>query len=199
MALRLVLDVNVWVNHYLSLSRGKPLASAGKLVRVALEGHCRLGPVQLVASHAMLDTLATVLLRIGLDEFQAQSARDAAEGACLAGALGLPPYGVPGGAGVQPMQDEEDGGVLDVALAARADLLVTNNLADFTPGTRADVDARAVTTEVLLLRHPRVAHGLAIATVFAASAWLPAGISPPPGVLARFMPSAARPSPLPPP
>lgn len=186
MALRVLFDVNVWVSHFLSLSRGKPATATGQLVRAALEGHCRRGPMQVIASHAMLDTLAGVLERIGLSEFAAQSARDVVEGACEAGALRLAPFMVLGG-GVQPMRDEEDGSVLDTALAARAELVVTHNLADFTPGSRADVDARKLRDGVLVLAHPLVPEGMTIASVFEARAWLIDGVQPPAGVLPRGM------------
>lgn len=194
MALRVVLDVNVWVNHYLALSKGRQGSNAQLLVGGAFAGYCRLGPVQPVISHAMLDTLQEVLIRIGLPENSANMARDAVEGAAIEGVLGQAPYAVLGGQ-VQPLLDTEDGGVLDVAVAAEADLLVTNNLRDFMPGPRSDIDADVIRrdlsgqADILLMRHPRTPSGLVITNVFAAKAWLVDGVLPPSGLLQRFMPA----------
>ena len=138
MVLRLVLDVNVWVNHYLSLSRGREGSAAQQLVNIAFNGHCRLGPVQPIISHAMLDTLQEVLIRIDLPERFAEAARNAVEASATGGIVGEAPHAVFGG-GVQPLLDLEDQGVLDTAVAAGSDLLVTNNLEDFTPGPPAGI------------------------------------------------------------
>lgn len=189
MALRLVLDVNVWVAHYLSLARGRPGSAAQNLVGCAFAGHCRLGPVQPVISHLMLDTLQGVLLRLALPGAIVDAARAAVETAC-AEAL-VPPVIVLGG-GVQPLRDAEDGGVLDTAIAGGAALLATHNLADFAPGTRSDIDAQTLRLDprsrpdVLLLRQASLPDGLVIASVVAAKSWLVDGQAPPPGVLAGF-------------
>jgi predicted nucleic acid-binding protein len=186
MILRVVLDVNVWVSHYVSLMKNRRESAAQALVRASFAGQCRLGPVQPILSHLMLDTLRGVLLRLGLPETLAETARDAVEAAAIGGIVPTPPYGVLGG-GVQPIHDPEDGGVLDTAVAGQADLLVTQNLRDFLPGPRADLDATVVRPDVLLLRHGRLPHGLVIASVYAAKAWLLDGLPPPAGVLERFV------------
>ena len=197
MVLRLVLDVNVWVNHYLSLSKGRQGSAAQHLVHAAFTGHCRLGAVQPVISHAMLDTLQDVLVRIDLPERFAEVARNAVEASATGGIVGDPPQMVLGG-GVQPLIDLEDRAVLETAIAGGADLLVTNNVADFSPGPRADVDAEVVRRDAkgqpdaLLFKHPKLPHGLIIASVFAARSWLHHGERPPPGVLGRFLPQAAQ-------
>ena len=188
-----MLDVNVWVNHYLSLSRGRQGSAAQRLVRAAFDGHCRLGPIQPVVSHAMLDTLQAVLVRLDLPEPLAEAARNAVEASAIGGVGGRPPYGMLGG-GVQPLADFEDRAVLETAIAGQADLLVTNDMADFTPGPRADIDAGVLRrdargqAEALLLAHPSLQHGLVIATVPAAGDWLLDGEVPPSGALGRFVP-----------
>lgn len=187
MPLRVLLDVNVWVNHFLSLSRGKAGSAASQLAGAAIDGHCRLGPMQVIASHAMLDTLQGVLERIGLSERQAQVARDVIETACEAGPLRMPPVAVLGSA-VQPMLDEEDRAVLDTAIAAGAELLITNNMGDFTRGPRTRLDAWQAAEGVLVLSHPKVPEGLVIASVFNARAWLVHGVPFPQGVPARLSP-----------
>ncbi len=191
MVLRLALDVNVWVNHYLSLSKGREGSAAQQLVHASFNGHCRLGPVQPIISHAMLDTLQEVLVRIDLPDRFAEAARNAIEASSTGGVVGDAPYAVLGG-GVQPLTDPEDRAVLEMVVAGEADLLVTNNMADFTPGPRADVDAEimrrdpAGQPDTLLFRHPRLQQGLIIASVFAARSWLHHGENPPRGVLDRF-------------
>ena len=193
MILRLTLDVNVWVSHYLALSRGREGSAAQRLVRSAFDGHCCLGPVQPVISLAMLDTLQEVLARVGLPERLAEAARNAVEASATSGIVGETPLLVLGG-GVQPLSDAEDRGVLETAIAGGADLLVTNNMVDFVPGPRADIDADVIHAgpdrrpDVLLLRHAKLRHGLVIASVFAARPWLLDGVPPPPRILVRFLP-----------
>ena len=177
MVLRITYDVNVWVAHFLSPSKGRQGTAAQRMIRSAFAGHCRLGPVQPIISHAMLDTMQAVLMRCGLTEAAAEAARNAVEGAAAGGIVPQPPYMVLGG-GVQPMIDTEDGGVLDTAVAGAADMLITNALRDFAPGPRSAIDAAIVRlnadgdADVVLLRHGRLAHGLVIASLFAATAWL---------------------------
>lgn len=149
-----------------------------------LDGYCRLGPVEAVVSPVMLDTLEYVLeVDCGFAPDLVAAARVVAEGsaAWLAVVGGL----------VQPMRDREDGGVLDVAIAGGAHLLVTANMADFTPGPRAGIDAEVVRwrggrADVVVFRHARLPEGLVIATPPAAKAWLVDGVAPPAGVLGEF-------------
>ena len=193
MVLRLALDVNVWVNHCLSLSRGRDGSVAQRLVRSSFDGHCRLGPIQPIVSHAMLDTLQEVLARIGFPEAIAEAARNAIESSATEGAVRQPPHLVFAG-GLQPVKDAEDRAVLETAIAGGADLLVTSNMQDFTPGPRAGIDAEVVRAsakgqaDVLLLKHARLPHGLVIASAPVAHSWLLDGNRPPDGILERFLP-----------
>ncbi len=190
-------DVNVWVNNYLSLSKGRQGYAAQRLIRSAFDGHCRLGPIQLIVSHVMLDTLQIVLMRVGLSDALSEAARNAVEASATGGVIRQAPYVVLG-RGVQPIRDAEDRGVLDTAIAGNSDLLVTNNRKDFTPGPRADIDAEMVRIDetgrgdVLMFRHSRLQHGIVITSVLAAKAWLLDGVLPPPGILERFLPPASR-------
>jgi predicted nucleic acid-binding protein len=194
-AVRVTLDVNVWVNHYLAVSKGRQGSAAQLLVRSAFAGQCRLGPLQPVISHMMLDTLQGVLMSLGLLDAMADAARNAVEASATGGVLRQAPYVVLGG-GVQPVRDTEDGGVPDTAIAENSDLLVTNNIKDFLSGARTDIDVEMVrldakgNTDVLVFNHGRLPRGLVIATVFAAKAWLVDGISPPHGILERYRPLA---------
>ncbi len=198
MVLRITYDVNVWVAHFLSLSKGRQGTAAQRVIRSAFAGHCRLGPVQPIISHTMLDTMQGVLIRRGLTEVAAEAARNAVEDFAAGGVVPQPPYMVLGG-GAQPMDDSEDGGVLDTAVAGEADLLITSNLRDFAPRPRSDIDAEIVRldtdgdADVLLFRHGRLAHGVVIASLFAATAWLLDGARPPDGILERFLPPELNP------
>jgi predicted nucleic acid-binding protein len=198
MVLRVTYDVNVWVAHFLSLSKGRQGTAAQRVIRSAFAGHCRLGSVQPIISHTMLDTMQGVLIRRGLTEVAAEAARNAVESSAADGVVPQPPYMLPGG-GVQPMNDSEDGGVLDTAAAGGADLLMTSNLQDFAPGPRSGIDAEIVRldadgdADVLLFRHGRLAHGVVIASLFAATAWLLDGARPPDGILERFLPPEPNP------
>jgi len=125
--LRLCLDINVWVSRYLAIARGREHTAACDLADAVFAGACRLGPVQLVVSHAMLDTLEMVLRRIPVTASFADRARDQVEAA--AGSLCLP-LGILGGTGANPLLDQEDAAVLGTAMAGRADLLVTSNKRD---------------------------------------------------------------------
>jgi predicted nucleic acid-binding protein len=190
--LRVVLDVNVWVANYLASSRGRGGTSCQALVDMAIGGHCRLGPLVSHISLPMLDTLQAVLQReFDISAELAEAARNVAQDA---GLPPLPPLLVLGG-GLQPMQDKEDAGVLETALAAGAEMLVTANMKDFTPGPNGDIDAEIIRTrngvaDVLLFRTAKAPEGLVITTPFAAKAWLVDGYLPPPGILGRFTPRA---------
>jgi hypothetical protein len=58
MVLRITYDVNVWVAHFLSLSKGRQGTAAQRVIRSAFTGHCRLGSVQPIIPHTMLDPIA---------------------------------------------------------------------------------------------------------------------------------------------
>ncbi len=186
--LRIVLDVNLWVAGFIATARGRYGTSSQSLVTSAIAGQCRLGSLVSCLSFPMLDALQYVLEGdFGIPPHLADSARSFAE---TAGSQPLPPLAVLGG-GVLPLADVEDLDVLETALAARADMLVTGNMRDFVPGPRARIDAEIVRTalgaaDVLLVRHARVPQGLVITTPYAAKAWLIDGVLPPAGVLERF-------------
>lgn len=188
MTLRILLDVNVWVNSYLAAFRGRSSSAAQRLSASVIAGHCRTGDIDLVISHLMLDTLEGVLARCGIEPDLAGAARDAVE-AATAGF----PLGVLGG-GVHAIRDPEDLGVLETAIAGEAHLLVTNNMRDFTPGPRAAIAATIMRLDqegqpdVLSMTMPGVSHDLVITDVFAATAWLVDGHSPPQGILSTFFP-----------
>jgi predicted nucleic acid-binding protein len=187
--LLIVLDVNVWVANTLASARGRDGTSCQVLVEQAIIGQCRLGPLVSRISLPMLDTLQSVLEQeLGIAADLAEAARNVAE---EAGSMPLAPLLVLGG-GNLPMKDKEDLGVLETAIAAGADILVTGNMKDFTPGRRAAIDADIVRTrqgvpDVLRVRNAKLPDGLIVTTPYAAKAWLIDGHAPPPGVLDRFL------------
>jgi len=191
--LRVILDVNVWVANYLGAVRGRAGTTSQRIADAVFAGHCRLGPIKPLISPAMLDTLQGVLEENGLTGPEAEFARNAVE----ATTLDADSLHVVLGGGVQPMKDAEDAAILDLALAGRVHLLVTNNIADFRPGPRADIDAHVVRldrnrkADVVLFRHPRLPEGLVITTSYAAAAWLLDGVRPPSGILTAFCMSAS--------
>ncbi len=172
--LRLCLDLNVWVADFLSTRRGRQGGSSPWLADAVRTGACQAGPLQLVVSLGMLDRLALVLTR----EFQVEV--DAAEtlvraigGVASFGPAGDHPHALVGG-GVYPLRDEEDRHVLEVAIAGKADLLVTANMADFDmadvlkvgDGTRIRLYPRPSQT-TLIIAHPDQARD-----------WLRSGVQP---------------------
>ncbi len=192
--LRLCLDVNVWVAHYLAAVQRPDSApsAAGVLARVALTRTCPLGPVQLVISYAMLDTLEFVLRRMHVTAPFAEMACDQIVAAAGRGFLPEPPSIILGGTASYPLLDAEDAGVLNAAIVGAADLLVTGNIGDFVRGPRARTTTVTLSefkgaADVVRLNHPKHPGGLVIASVFPASAWILRTRHPPVGVLARFL------------
>lgn len=176
--IRLCLDVNVWVGHYLTMSRRPraPGAMSG-LARAVFAGACGAGQIQLVVSHAMLNTLELVMRRFDDLAPVAHMARDQVEAAAGSGLLGEPPSIILGGTAAYPLLDEEDAAVLNTAMAARADLLVTANMADFIRGPKARTETKILvpggrSPACVLLSHPKLPGGLLIATPSESAAWL---------------------------
>jgi predicted nucleic acid-binding protein len=192
MPLCLCLDVNVWVSYYLATARGRGLnTSASGLAGAMFAGACRLGPVQLIVSHAMLDTLERVLRRMPVTEPFADLARDQVEAAAGAGCLAETPSIIPGGTSANALLDQEDAAVLNAAMARRADLFVTGNIDDFVFGPRARTTTTVLSTDngrpnVFRLDHPKILGGLIVATPFKAAAWLIRGEQLPNGLLLGF-------------
>src|ERR1700733_14349447 len=64
-AIRLCVDLNVWVRYLLAMRKGvvHPDAAHAIIVDAAKTGRCGTGPVQLVVSHTVLSRLEDVLVR----------------------------------------------------------------------------------------------------------------------------------------
>jgi predicted nucleic acid-binding protein len=169
-ALRVCLDLNVWCAPLLSEKEGRSNTASQLLASAAAAGFCALRPTQLVISWGMLGRMEQVLvtkLRVPASDarwFIEQIARSA-----TAAPAGHAPYLVLGGTAVVPLHDEEDAGVLETALAGRAEILVTGNMADF-------VNYR---TEVLkpglIALHRAPEHEVVIAHPAEVAAWIRTG------------------------
>jgi hypothetical protein len=131
---RLALDVNVLVTDVLSRARGRQGTTSQKLVDAILAGQLGRRAVQLVISIPMLDRFEDVLRRLGADALHAEAARLALIHLVRSGPDQLDPYLLLDRSdAVFPLSDREDAGVLAACFAARADILVTDNLGDFAP------------------------------------------------------------------
>lgn len=161
-ALRLCLDLNIWVGALLCDDRGKQGSVTQQLRDLAFRGYDAGGRrVDIIISWGMLDRLRDVLSRIGFTEELAERQIQA-----IAGIADYPRL-VLGGTGVIPIRDEEDAAVLETAIAGRADALLTRNFADFV--TSQDV---RMLREGEAARYEHPAHSLLIVQPFTAMSWI---------------------------
>jgi len=160
-AARLCLDLNVWLGAILSEKLERRGTAAQTLVDAVRSGLGPRGPVALVVSWGMLNRLREVLVRF---EFGAAEADRLVQVIATIARDG--PSLTLGGVGVLPLDDEEDRHVLETALAGGADMLVTQNLKDFT-----GQDTRTLVADRW---HGVEAPGgkLLIVHTYAAAAWL---------------------------
>jgi predicted nucleic acid-binding protein len=129
--LRVCIDLNVWYAGILADAEGRH-GTAAQMVTAMVRERTSLGIAQLVISWGMLDRLQEVLdrkLRPGSRSTTPMISAIAA--LAMLGPDAEPPHLVLGGTGLVPLRDEEDAHVLDVAVAGRADLVVTANFRDF--------------------------------------------------------------------
>jgi len=129
-ALRVSLDVNVWIAHLLAIQHGRR-GAASALVDIVREMACESGPVQLVMSWEMIATLENVLTRLGFDEPGISDFTSGLIQIMKTGPELFEPHLLPEGGRNLAMRDLDDAGVLASSIAARVDLLVTNDLDDF--------------------------------------------------------------------
>jgi predicted nucleic acid-binding protein len=130
--LRIVLDVNIFVSDVISRRLGRAGTTSQKLVDAMLAGKIGDRPAQLVISLAMLDSFKDALLRLGAPSASIEAAANALLDLTRNGPDRLDPYLLLDTGHVAfSMRDGEDARVLAIAFAAGADLLVTDNLADF--------------------------------------------------------------------
>jgi hypothetical protein len=126
-----IADVNVLVSAHNANRAGREATISQRVVGHLTTGHVNGVPVQLAISFKMIDTFRRVLQRKGYDPVNVDAAAQALVRIMRYGPRGLDPYVVFGGTPDPSLLDTEDGGVLAVAFAAGADVLITDNLSDF--------------------------------------------------------------------
>lgn len=129
-AVRLCLDVNVWLAYLLSESRGRTGTASHALVQMVSDMRAGPVPLQLVVPSAILMTLQDVAIRKGVAMDKIAQLTDAIIEIALWGPERLDPFLFFGAETLQ-VKDSEDAGVLAGALSAKADFLITDNLVDF--------------------------------------------------------------------
>lgn len=144
---RVLLDINIYIGSIIATQRGHTRTATQTLLSmVGSHQWGSTGSAQLVISLEMIETLEAVLRRLGFaaDLIRAYSA--AILDIMKYGPEGVDPYLVLGGEERFALPDVEDAGVLATAFAARADLLVTDNLRDFATKDALSVKTQVVTT-----------------------------------------------------
>jgi len=183
-AIRLALDINVLIADILSTVRGLRGTAASVLVEAVRTGTCSAGPVQLVTSLPIIENYANVLVRrLGYDPAEAEEKAWILQQYALEGPVPGRPY-LSVGSGYIPFETEEelrqsianhlgrpqadklfheiqdDRYVLETALAGRADILATADVAGFAKGPviqfqRNDVLLFPFADRMLVIATPR--------------------------------------------
>jgi predicted nucleic acid-binding protein len=124
-------DVNVLISRLNADRAGRSSTISQKVVRRLVSGSINGEPVQIAMSFKMLDSYREALLRKGYPEALVEESIAGLIGMMKFGALGFDPHIVLGGSPDPALKDVEDGGVLATAYAAKATILITENLRDF--------------------------------------------------------------------
>jgi predicted nucleic acid-binding protein len=143
-ALRICIDVNVWVAYLMAIQNGRKETSAQSVIAVAREMKFGDRPVQLIISLEMADTLERVLTRVGFSAARSHDFASSVIDLMKAGPEQLDPHLLISGRDQLGMHDREDAGVLATAIAAKADLIVTDNLRDFQTNDSETIKTRMV-------------------------------------------------------
>jgi predicted nucleic acid-binding protein len=142
---RVLLDVKVLIGNIMAHDRGH-VGSANQTLMsmVSRQSWGIADRSQLVISFEMIETLENVLQRRDFPRERIKAYSSAIVDIVKYGPEGLDPYIVLGGEERFALSDVEDAGVLATAFGARADILVTDNLRDFT-----SKDASSVNTQII--------------------------------------------------
>lgn len=130
-ALRLSLDINIWVSYLMGIQRGHTKGAIHTVIAIVEAMKVGDRPVQLIVSVEMLDTLDRILINAGFSNALVRSFTAKIVNLVRGGPELLDPYLLISGRDQLGMRDREDAGVLATAISARADLLLTDNLDDF--------------------------------------------------------------------
>ena len=200
MILRLCLDLNVFFSHEYSQAKRIYPSAAGELVGWVESGICPAGPVQLLISWPMIEQWENVLIRhFGMTKIDAEALAGSLAILASDGPALEAPHVVLGSGYVPfateqemlsavmtlkrksaqspdqaPLYDavEDDRIVFLTALAAKADVLVTDNIQDFRRGSYVDFER----SDLILITHGSLE--LVVARPFFVAHWLRAGLLP---------------------
>lgn len=179
---RVLLDVNVFVGNIMAHDRGHKGTATQTLVSMVSSQKWGIADrAQLVIWFEMIETLETVLRRLQSSEDRIRSYSGSIVDIMKYGPDGLDPYLILGGGERFAMSDVEDAGVLATAFGAKADILVTDNLKDFTTKHASVVDTQVVGTTssgqrtLQALRHETGNADLIVAHPFDAIEWIRLG------------------------
>lgn len=142
--LRVLLDINVWVGNLIATEKGRHGTANQELVSMVSRGFwgSSSSESQLIVSFEMMDTLERVLDRKGYASEKVRSYVDPIPDFMRYGPEEIDPYLLLAGRDQIAIHDREDSGVLATAIAAKVDLLVTDNLEDFETNDTVKVDTR---------------------------------------------------------
>lgn len=195
-AIRLTLDINVFIADILSIEIGRRNTAASFLVEAVRTGTSPAGPVQLVTSLPIIENYANVLSRrLGYDAAAAEERAWILQQYALEGPMPDHPY-LSVGSGYIPFETEaewhrsianhlgrseadklfheiqDDRYVLETALVGRADILATADVAGFAKGPAIQFERN----DVLLF--PFADRALVVATPRFVARWLSQGVVP---------------------
>lgn len=142
--MRLCVDVNVWIAHLIGVQFGRTDTASGKIIDIVRDTRFGDAPVQLVMSLEMIGTLEAKLLDRGFAEKAVEELTRAIISMMRNGPEGLDQYLLVSGRDQFAMRDREDAGVLATAIAAKANVLITDNLRDFRTKDAEYVETRMV-------------------------------------------------------
>jgi len=162
-AFQVCLDANVWISALIGAQkRGlSPPSAASRIVTAVWRMRACGQPLQLVVSHELVDTVVRVGTRLGHSPAMVAEWGASIIELSRAGPLQLDPALLLAGRDQLAMNDREDAGVLATCIAARAHLLVTDNLQDFVTNDSERIDTRKVgyqsggTRQLFALIHDR--------------------------------------------
>ncbi|MGO7040843.1 PIN domain-containing protein [Rhizobium acaciae] len=144
---RVLLDVNIFVGNIMAHDRGHKGTATQTLVSMVSGQQWGVADrAQLIISFEMIDTLEMVLRRLKFSEDRIKSYSGSIVDIMKYGPDALDPYLILGGEERFAMSDVEDAGVLAAAFGAKADILVTDNLKDFTTKDASAVETQMVET-----------------------------------------------------
>ncbi|MCF3641201.1 PIN domain-containing protein [Rhizobium sp. TRM95111] len=187
---RVLLDVNIYVGNIMAHDRGhKGTATQALVSMVGGQQWGIANRAQLIISFEMIDTLETVLRRLGYSEDRIKAYSGSIVDIARYGPDALDPYLILGGEERFAMSDVEDAGVLATAVGAKADILVTDNLKDFTTKDASTVETQVVDTTssgqrpLQALRYETGSANLIVAHPFDVMQWIRLGYDFTPGTL----------------